>query len=441
MGQEVSVNKRAAKFGMVFRTKTGMDPSRISRPPDEGKASEPTGRSNNRNCEYCGELVPALGYREHLSDACPKNPAYRTCERCGLRISTSRYNQHVASKSCRSAAEIAGTQAREKRHEQARKKRRAAKVGFVDCGTSAIDGEYFQEVFGIAQKWYSRRLQIERDSQPDSFDVDSFWADDKIAEDLICAMTKRAKLKPGTNEPVLRKGRPILNRSGLSRPIAAVAVSIVRKGVRSVRALQALCRKSNSLAHAAKQADQLGSTLGMVRRLAAAGLCANNPNAHKAKKAAIEGWENGGKVPASSARSALIASLYGQPVTSAQVDLLETALSAWEDSRRTSKTTPAPMKFDVIFDKTRPVSAKHLSASQSRSSVWRLSTERSNKTMLAKKRKVGRPPLPKHEVREKITPIRLQENERAAFEKAAQKAGLSLSEWIRQTLRLAIDTR
>lgn len=58
--------------------------------------------------------------------------------------------------------------------------------------------------------------------------------------------------------------------------------------------------------------------------------------------------------------------------------------------------------------------------------------------MPTKKPKLGRPPLPKHEVREKITPIRLQENERTAFERAARKAGLSLSEWIRQTLRTAI---
>jgi predicted HicB family RNase H-like nuclease len=55
--------------------------------------------------------------------------------------------------------------------------------------------------------------------------------------------------------------------------------------------------------------------------------------------------------------------------------------------------------------------------------------------------RIGRPPLPKHEVREKITPIRLQEDERARFEKAARKAGLSLSEWIRQTLRAAIQGR
>jgi len=59
--------------------------------------------------------------------------------------------------------------------------------------------------------------------------------------------------------------------------------------------------------------------------------------------------------------------------------------------------------------------------------------------MPTKKPRLGRPPLPKGEVREKITPIRLQENERTAFERAAQKAGLSLSEWIRQTLRSAIN--
>jgi predicted HicB family RNase H-like nuclease len=57
--------------------------------------------------------------------------------------------------------------------------------------------------------------------------------------------------------------------------------------------------------------------------------------------------------------------------------------------------------------------------------------------MPTKKPKLGRPPLPKGELREKITPIRLQENERAIFERAAQKAGLSLSEWIRQSLRVA----
>lgn len=142
------MNKRASKFGMVFRTKTGMDPSRVSRPPDEGKASEPTGRSNNRTCEYCSELVPSLGYREHLRDTCPKNPTYRTCDRCALRITASRYNQHVASKSCRSAAEITRTQAREHRHEQARKQKRAAKVGFVESSAelpkseASISSEY-----------------------------------------------------------------------------------------------------------------------------------------------------------------------------------------------------------------------------------------------------------------------------------------------------------
>jgi predicted HicB family RNase H-like nuclease len=52
----------------------------------------------------------------------------------------------------------------------------------------------------------------------------------------------------------------------------------------------------------------------------------------------------------------------------------------------------------------------------------------------AKAKRLGRPPLPKGTVREKITPIRLQGDERTAFEMAARKAGLSLSEWMRKTL-------
>jgi hypothetical protein len=58
--------------------------------------------------------------------------------------------------------------------------------------------------------------------------------------------------------------------------------------------------------------------------------------------------------------------------------------------------------------------------------------------MPTKKRKVGRPPLPKGEVK-KVTPVRLPDNERALFERAAEKAGLSLSEWMRQTLRSAVE--
>jgi hypothetical protein len=59
--------------------------------------------------------------------------------------------------------------------------------------------------------------------------------------------------------------------------------------------------------------------------------------------------------------------------------------------------------------------------------------------MPTKKRKVGRPALPKGEVK-KVTPIRLPDNERVVYEEAAQKAGVSLSEWIRETLKCAVDT-
>jgi hypothetical protein len=54
------------------------------------------------------------------------------------------------------------------------------------------------------------------------------------------------------------------------------------------------------------------------------------------------------------------------------------------------------------------------------------------------KRKVGRPSLPKGEVKE-VTPIRFPKDEKATFEKAAQKAGLSFSEWVRQSLRVAAE--
>lgn len=360
------MNKRASKFAMVFRTKTGMDPSRVSRPPDEERASVPTGQHNvphYRNCEYCNELVPVFDYQEHLRNTCPENPAYGTCERCGLRTIGSHYNQHVATNTCRSPADIARTRAREKRHEQIRKKKRDAMIIFVECGPPEIGSEYFQRLFAIASRAYTGRLQVERLSKGNGFDVDSFWADDKIAEEMICAMTKRAKLKPGTNEPVLRKGKPVYTRSGASTRLVTVAVSLVRKGVRSARALQALCRKSNSLPHALKQADELGSILRIVPRLVASGLCANNREANAAKNAAIEGWESGGKSPASCARTALITSLFGSPVALAQVDSLEAALSAWEDARRTRKRTPAPLKFDVIFRKTKPISAKRPSSS------------------------------------------------------------------------------
>jgi predicted HicB family RNase H-like nuclease len=55
-----------------------------------------------------------------------------------------------------------------------------------------------------------------------------------------------------------------------------------------------------------------------------------------------------------------------------------------------------------------------------------------------KPRKVGRPKLPKGKALGKPTPIRFQDDERATFEKAAKKEGLTLSEWIRQTLKQAI---
>lgn len=54
------------------------------------------------------------------------------------------------------------------------------------------------------------------------------------------------------------------------------------------------------------------------------------------------------------------------------------------------------------------------------------------------KKKIGRPLLPKGQVRGEIVALRLQPEERAAFEKAAKKRGLSLSDWIRKILKAAL---
>jgi hypothetical protein len=53
--------------------------------------------------------------------------------------------------------------------------------------------------------------------------------------------------------------------------------------------------------------------------------------------------------------------------------------------------------------------------------------------MKEKKRKAGRPKLPKGQVKNVIA-IRLSETERTAAEQAAKKRGLSLSEWVRTLL-------
>jgi len=56
-----------------------------------------------------------------------------------------------------------------------------------------------------------------------------------------------------------------------------------------------------------------------------------------------------------------------------------------------------------------------------------------------KAKKVGRPTLPKGKAKDIITPVRMKPIERAQFERAAKKAGLSLSGWIRQTLEDAMS--
>lgn len=58
-----------------------------------------------------------------------------------------------------------------------------------------------------------------------------------------------------------------------------------------------------------------------------------------------------------------------------------------------------------------------------------------NKKTATKKR--GRPPLPKGHVKAKIVPMRLKDEDVKLFARAAKASKLTLSEWMRATLREA----
>jgi predicted HicB family RNase H-like nuclease len=57
--------------------------------------------------------------------------------------------------------------------------------------------------------------------------------------------------------------------------------------------------------------------------------------------------------------------------------------------------------------------------------------------MREKRKKVGRPSLGK-DAKSVVLQSRVQETEKAAYQKAAKSAGVDLSSWIRQTLNEAI---
>jgi uncharacterized protein (DUF1778 family) len=62
------------------------------------------------------------------------------------------------------------------------------------------------------------------------------------------------------------------------------------------------------------------------------------------------------------------------------------------------------------------------------------------KKQSVKVKRAGRPPKPVGEALDSIIPAtRCKEDERAAFERAAKKEGLTLSQWVRQTLKQAIE--
>ena len=56
-----------------------------------------------------------------------------------------------------------------------------------------------------------------------------------------------------------------------------------------------------------------------------------------------------------------------------------------------------------------------------------------------KKRKVGRPKLPKGEAKGRIVPVRFTAEDLKAMEAAAKASDKSLSEWIRSTIHATIQ--
>ena len=58
--------------------------------------------------------------------------------------------------------------------------------------------------------------------------------------------------------------------------------------------------------------------------------------------------------------------------------------------------------------------------------------------MREKRKKVGRPPLAKGEAKTIVLQSRVQETEKAAYQRAAKSEGKDLSTWIRETLNNSI---
>jgi len=57
---------------------------------------------------------------------------------------------------------------------------------------------------------------------------------------------------------------------------------------------------------------------------------------------------------------------------------------------------------------------------------------------MPKKPKVGRPKLPKGQAKGRIVPVRFRPEDLKAMERAARKAKMVLSEWIRSTIHAAL---
>jgi hypothetical protein len=221
--------------------------------------------------------------------------------------------------------------------------------------TTGLSERTFREAHGILANAYRERLLIERASQGTEFNVETFYADNDIAEQVINSASRTRKVD-SDGAPILRKGKYVYSRSRFNQRTMQNAATVIRRHVISSKALSALLKNAGSIELAVNESDRLGSVLGMVARLNRAGLVANNAAGNDAKNEAIKAYV--GETARVSAMRALLGSLAGRSIMTADIEKVKSAVSAWEVKQSESETAIEPLTFDGILGKVAKVSDK-----------------------------------------------------------------------------------
>lgn len=208
---------------------------------------------------------------------------------------------------------------------------------------SSAARSHFYETHAILTRAYMRRLNFERTAQGKAFDVKAFWADNTISDEVIASTFRRPKLD-SKGKQVERKGKLVFETSTFNKRDVANAASMCRSGLRTKSAASKAIQTHGSVESAVKNADKLGSILNLEPRMNRAGLVANNALGNDAKNAAINAYM--GETAQSAARRALVGTLYGKPVTSADV---KTVIEKLVEFENTDEASRAPLTFAEIF--------------------------------------------------------------------------------------------